>query len=369
MSAQQGSSSVVALLLTQLFPTESDSVREPLVLAADEAPSLMTGCGLNRITPLLAHAVARGIVVIDDIYVGALMDEMTSVMTSAVAIEAMALEAYSVLDSAGIDVRLTKGIATAHLDYPNPALRQYGDADLLVRPAHFDDALALLGAAAMPQKFPIRGGRWQVQHSVPLESDGLELDLHHRLLHQAAGHLAARTDLFADPEEFTVGGRRVKALPAHLRLIQAAGQNVLSVGADTKISSDVDVLLLEGVTESALQVARDVGLTWLLELGLARARSLVGSPATSISESDSFIDQVMCRIYGGRRASMVGLALAEALVAPPRVTLSSARAVIAPGQPYLELRGRTQVDQIRHQVSRASPYRLARRAKKRLCRQ
>ena len=37
--------------------------------------------------------------------------------------------AYVLLDSAGIDVRATKGLDAAHLDYLDPALRQYGDAE------------------------------------------------------------------------------------------------------------------------------------------------------------------------------------------------------------------------------------------------
>lgn len=341
------------VLVRPLLEPDDVATAEPLVLSDDEAMSLRTRCQMNRITPLLANALSLGLIEVGEEQAEGIRDELTQVMTTVVAIEDVGLRAYDVLDSGGVDVRVTKGLATAHLDYSNPALRQFGDADLLVRPTHFDKALQLLAEADILQKFPLRGGRWEVQHSVPLNAGGLEIDLHHRLLHQAAGHLIARTDLFADPEEFEVGGRAIKALPAPLRLIQAAGQNVLSAGIDTKFSSDVDVMVLRRNADAAYALADDVHLGWMLDLGFGRAGAAAGdSEAPHRSSSGGLVSRVLSETYSMPRPSTGRLAMTEALVAPIRMTLANGWSTLRPGPAYLEMRGRSRGEQLRRQAGR-----------------
>lgn len=342
----------VGMVIRYLLGAPSDLPDQPIVLSHDSYGHLFSQCSRNRITPLLVHALSGGLIELDDDQAAELTDQQFRIMTTSVAIEAVALRAVSVLDEGGVDVRVAKGMATAHLDYPNPALRQFGDVDLLVPPAQFDDAIAVLHAEGMASKYALRGGRWRVQHSVPIAADGLEIDLHHRLLHQAGGHLAARLDLFADPQTYEVGGRMLHALPAPVRLIQAAGQNVLSASEDTKLSSDVDVLILADATDDAYTLANEVGLGWLLDLGLHRAYRAAGLAEPPQRGRSALIDRQLRRTYEGHRPSAVQLALAEALVAPPRATAASLWSIVAPGDEYLERRGRSRKEQLRRQLDR-----------------
>ena len=56
-------------------------------------------------------------------------------MAVAVRLEDELLEVTARLEAADMIVVVVKGAATAHLDYQDPSLRQFGDVDLLVRPS------------------------------------------------------------------------------------------------------------------------------------------------------------------------------------------------------------------------------------------
>lgn len=342
---------LVGAVIRSVLAEPHASADEPIALSDSAFTQLLGECELNRITPLLVHALSNGVIELRDDQAAQLMEQQFRVMTTSIAIENVALRAIAVLEAGGVDVRVAKGLATAHIDYSNPALRQFGDADLLVPPGQFNDAVALLAADGMKAKYALRGS-WQVEHSVPIAVDGLEIDLHHRLLHQAGGHLAARLPLFANPEPFGVGGRVLHALPAPIRLIQAAGQNILSALEDPKHSSDVDVLMLSTATDEAYGVANEVGLGWLLDLGIARAHRTAGLAEPMPRGRSRLVDRYLCRTYEMQQPSAVRLALAEALVAPPRATAANVWSIIAPGEEYLVRRGRSQKDQLRRQLDR-----------------
>ena len=55
-------------------------------------------------------------------------------MQSCVQLERVLLETVAELDALGAEFRVLKGTAVAHLDYPDPSWRGFGDIDLLVRP-------------------------------------------------------------------------------------------------------------------------------------------------------------------------------------------------------------------------------------------
>jgi len=327
---------------------------DAIEIDSDVASRLWASCSRNRLEPLLEDAVVRGTLTFDPEVTDALHRRVAAHMATMVRLEAAALQVCCLLGEAGIDVRVLKGMATAHLDYPNPALRHFADVDLLVQPEEFDDALVVLEESDIRQKYSMRGGYWQVQHSMPISVGEFEIDLHHRLLHQAAGHLMARADLFADTESFVIAGTELRALPAPLRLIQAAGQNVLSVGQDKKSSSDADILLLLHVVDEAYELANSVDLGWLLDAGLSRAASVAEVPPPPSRSEDGPMGRIMRRAYESGQPSVIRSTLLEAITAPPSTTARVLWSAVAPGEDYLRVRGRTRSDQLRHQVSRAS---------------
>ena len=86
-------------------------------------------------------------------------------------IEATAHEIGETLAEHGIDCRLLKGLASAHLDYPRPELRQTGDVDLLVPSDSIDRVVALLKAAGCTARPEVRAPELHkgttVEHPTP----------------------------------------------------------------------------------------------------------------------------------------------------------------------------------------------------------
>ncbi|MGI9604728.1 MAG: nucleotidyltransferase family protein, partial [Acidimicrobiales bacterium] len=138
---------------------------EPPELDGAAFDSLRSACQQHRLMPLLADAFATGRLVVDDEARQMAVDDAVAAMGVAVGIEMAALRATAALEKAGVEYRITKGLATAHLDYENPALRQFADADILVRPSQFEGAVSALDAQEMKIKHAIRGSQWQAQHS------------------------------------------------------------------------------------------------------------------------------------------------------------------------------------------------------------
>ena len=84
-------------------------------------------------------------------------------------------EALAALKGAGIPAAVLKG-AAAGLYYPDPALRSYGDVDLMVAPADLGRARAGLLAAG----FNGEDDEGPCDHHVGLGKDGVRLELHWR---------------------------------------------------------------------------------------------------------------------------------------------------------------------------------------------
>ena len=139
-------------------------------------------------------------------------------------LEQRLLAVAALLESSGIDVVVLKGAAVAHLVYPDPALRSFGDNDLLFRSEQFDDAVALLTsngyvrqtAQAQPG-FDRRFGKGTTLSGV----SGDELDLHRNLVFGTFGFKIGLDELFASAQPFSIGGRELHGLGPETRLLHA----------------------------------------------------------------------------------------------------------------------------------------------------
>ncbi|MDP8961428.1 MAG: nucleotidyltransferase family protein [Actinomycetota bacterium] len=132
--------------------------------------------------------------------------------------------AVDVLTEAGIDYRVVKGSALAHLAYPNPSLRLVADIDLLVPSAHIDAATGALtanGAERTGRQFRYGLDRrlWRtVTFKLP---SGAQLDLHRTL---APAPFRVKIDpaaLFETMNTFEVGDRTLRSLGLEELLLQA----------------------------------------------------------------------------------------------------------------------------------------------------
>lgn len=146
------------------------------------------------------------------------------VLTGVLALEELLVDTARLFADEQIPVRVLKGSALAHLDFPDPALRPFGDIDLLIPGTRFDDAVALLVGRGCTRRFPDpRPGfyrRFGKGASVRTP-EGLEIDLHRSFSMGPFGERLALDDIWSACEVFEVAGEPLTTLPVEVRLLHA----------------------------------------------------------------------------------------------------------------------------------------------------
>jgi hypothetical protein len=135
------------------------------------------------------------------------------------------LDAVSVVREASIPTCVLKGVALAHLVYPDPSYRVFGDVYLLVPSAMFASAIAVLHremgtARCVPELrpgFDERFGKEALMRSV----NGLELDVHRMFVEGAWGLTMDLDDLFSPSRRFVLAGQELDALPMPQQFLHA----------------------------------------------------------------------------------------------------------------------------------------------------
>ncbi len=190
-------------------------------------------------------------------------------------------ETVALLDAHGIELRVLKGLATAQLDYSQPAHRQTGDVDLLVRPEDFDGAVeALRGAGAdLPRAAP--GS--ELDKGVTLHIDrGQRVDLHWRLTQ------------YSDQPPEVLFGRPAPlpddsglAMPADLRLVHAAAHLLYTPPGHRLLSGLADITAIRSRPEVDLDHARDVaiqlGMEGIVSAALRLEADLLARPTGELA--------------------------------------------------------------------------------------
>ncbi len=341
-------------LLATLLPGQQHDHRshEPQHVGPAESAKLVALCQNNRLAPLLGEAVHTGQIALASEALPDLFAAIEHYLASQLRVESQGMTVIDALGSAGIDFRMLKGMATAYLDYPNPAIRPIGDLDILIRGADMPRAIKALTALDAGEFLKPPRNDWRVTHAIPFRIGGIEVDLHHRLLHQAAGHCAAHLDLFADPDRYEIVGRKVFGMPPWLRLIQAASQNVL--GGYQQLSSDLDVARLAAHVDVAVERASKVGLGWVVSEGVRRSQANLGwGPAAAAPGRLTWRDRWFKRTYGSDFwPSVLERSVFELATAPPSIAFAIVRSTLQPGDEYLESRSRSASQQLTRQLDR-----------------
>lgn len=184
----------------------------------------------QRLIGLLAAGIRAGDLPADAGQQAEVESGLRAAMAGALALERKALDVVAHLDAEGIDHRILKGAAVAHLDYPDPALRVFGDVDVLVRAEQFDDAIATLVATGGERRYPEpRPGfdRRFSKGSCVVDADGIEVDVHRTFAMGPFGVTMVLDDLWASGQGYELGGRPLVALQAEHRLLHACYHAVL----------------------------------------------------------------------------------------------------------------------------------------------
>ncbi len=217
-SAERILGQVAAWLLPGAVPLDQPADDDEAMELVDRA------IGARMVGPLVL-AVEHGGLWLPDDQQAQLADAHEAAMQWCVHLEQRLLEMVDQFDRARIDVMVIKGPAVAHLDEPDPALRSFGDLDLLVRSADLDRAVALLQGNGARRRIPEHrpGFDRRFEKSVGLTGrDHVEFDLHRTLCRGPLGVRIPLDDLFRSPESFEVGGVTLRALAPVHRALHAA---------------------------------------------------------------------------------------------------------------------------------------------------
>ncbi|MCC5947007.1 MAG: nucleotidyltransferase family protein [Nitriliruptoraceae bacterium] len=194
-------------------------------LSAAEFDALLAEVTHHRIPGLLMAAVDDGGLAVTpaqrDRVAAAHLDACSEVL----GLERLLLQTAEVLDTAGVRVVVLKGPAHAHLCYPDPSLRHFGDIDLLVPSAQLATARAALEhALGMTRQDPElrRGFDARYGKSITLKAPAGDIDLHRTLVFGTFAFAIDEAVLFRDTSSFTLAGRRFEALCPEARLLHIA---------------------------------------------------------------------------------------------------------------------------------------------------
>ena len=228
----------------------------------------------QRLTNLFAQAVSSGVFPATEAQVAEAIEVDTHALTGVLRLEAQLLEVAEILGGASVPFRVLKGPAVAHLDYPDPAWRGFGDLDLLVPPEALDHAIAVLGRQGYARRYPQPrdGFDRRFTKSVSLDGpEGQQLDLHRTLAAGGFGHRIVVSMLWsAPPTRFTLGGREFAALGTDERFLHACYHLVLGNAPPRLVPQrDVGEMLHRGTVNG--ERARNIAAAWQGEAVLGHA--------------------------------------------------------------------------------------------------
>lgn len=264
-------------------------------LGGEQWSDLLAEAKSQRILGLLWSAVADGALAataeqaaqLNEVHVDALCGELLR--------ERVLLSTARLLSGSGLDHRVLKGPAVAHLDYPDPALRSFADIDLLVRSDQWDDAVGLLRTARWEREFPEPrpGFDRRFSKGVAFRHPQLpaELDLHRTLAFGPFGLSVRLEDLWDNSQPLTLGEETLQALDAVGRFLQSCFTAVLFFDDPPRLvpQRDIAQMLLSGRVDldRAIRVAR----SWEAEAVLRRGIE-VAWEALGLDPSDEAVQRI-----------------------------------------------------------------------------
>jgi hypothetical protein len=333
----------------------------PLVPLDDAAwRAFLDEVAYERLAGLLAAAILDGAFPATD----AQIEEAASLHTE-VAVVALLLERLLLVVAdrfAGIDLefRVLKGPSVAHVDYPEPSLRCFGDLDLLVRGSDFARAVAALegdgghrGVPELRRGFDHRFGKGA---TIAMPGD-LEIDLHRTFVAGPLGMTVDHDGLFATSTPFALGDRELVGLGTEERFLHAcvhAGlgrpARLFSLRDVAQMSLSANGLDLDRVHRLAdswrarAVVARAVNLAWA---AFDLADSVALSAWAESYRPDASETRMLDSYVGGDR-SFTRQAIATLRVIPRRRDkVAYARSLVFPERRYLEARAGGRFDHVR----------------------
>jgi hypothetical protein len=254
------------------------------------------------------------------------MEDLTAdhihAMSVALVLERLLLDVLARFEQRKIEVRVLRGPASAHLDYPRAEQRAFRDIDILVQPRDVDPASETLRQLGLTEVGAANtsGRAGQMRRGATFRTvDGAQIDLHWMLVPAPFRSRVRSEDAFVAAETFRLGSGMVSTLPRELRLLNAAQCGV-------RLDPSIAHATLRDIAQIALHPGldathvRDVAARWCCRAALAEAvkmtwRELRLADVTALSAwAESYRptepdlrDLELCR-QGARGATLSGSA-------------------------------------------------------------
>lgn len=200
----------------------------------------------HGVLPLLHRSLVAGSVGLEPSVEQEMLALLRQEAAHAAMLEARAVNALERLSAAGVRARVLKGVASAHLDYPEAELRPYRDVDLLIPGPDMAVAIDVLGQAGYRRRYEESfpgADNWFSKGACVVSGAGTELDLHRTI---ALGYFGTRLpadELWEGDETFRACGSTLSALDPVRRLVHAAIHLGLSTSPRLVNAHDVFVLV------------------------------------------------------------------------------------------------------------------------------
>lgn len=214
----------------------------------DSLPELIEWAVDERLTGLLSHAIEEGALAVEsDDLANQAHDAHHSVLRTALAAESAAVRTVALLADLGIEAYAFKGVANAHLDYPDPSWRTFFDTDLHVVRSQFGDAIDALLDAGYTRTSLRLGARWERRFARACElraPSGVEVDLHAEVATGYFGVVLDYKSLRADAEPIVLADQNVFAFSLPARALISCYSIALARGPGLRLQRDLAQQLL-----------------------------------------------------------------------------------------------------------------------------
>jgi Uncharacterised nucleotidyltransferase len=244
-------------------------------LADSDWQRLLNEAKAQRMIGLLAFAVHEGRLPARAEQIDEINEAHAHCMQVCLLLEADLLAATAVLEEAGVEHRVLKGPAFAHLDYADPSPREFSDIDLLVRSEQYDAAVAALAKVGYRRRYEeVRPGfdrRFGKGASLS-GPGGREIDLHRTFVMGPFGLTIGLDDLWATSASFDLADRTFATLDTDGRFLHACFHAALG---DVRVRlvplHDLATMLQRTHDPVDLDRARHLSRRWRSDAVIARA--------------------------------------------------------------------------------------------------
>jgi hypothetical protein len=331
-------------------------------LAGRTWADLFARCSSQRLTGFLLSAVRDGALPTHPGQAEEAAAAHRNAMATVLLLERLLLDTAARLSRAGIASRVLKGSSAAHLDYPAPELRAFGDVDVLVRSEQFDDAMVVLLEEGYQRRFPQPRPGFDRRFSKGasfVTHEGTEIDVHRSFAMGPFGMTMKLSDLWARQSTYRIGGVELCALAREERFLHACFHASLGDNPPRLLAlRDVAQVLLDGQLD--VHLVRALAASWQADSVVSRAVQLMGR-AFGIDAAVSPLAAWAMAYQPDRRAQRALAAYTDPSGGYPARSLAAVRAIPGlrdkgaylralafPTREYLDPRYRGRVDRWRH---------------------